>query len=100
MIPSASSCLFVAWSSAESKAAFDKMSAFEECMQEIALPVHSELMVAVDETVEGGMRAFTQFEQLQDRPTATFCSTDMAAVGVMKRAYELGMAIPQEHSVI
>jgi LacI family transcriptional regulator len=85
---------------ADSKTAFAKRSAFEECMEEIALSVSSELIVAGDDTLEAGMRALTQFEQLQNRPTAVFCSTDMAAVGVMRRAHELGVAVPQELSVI
>jgi LacI family transcriptional regulator len=85
---------------AHSKTALAKRSAFEECMQEISLPLSSELMVAGDDTVEGGMRALTLFARLQGHPTAIVCSTDMAAVGVMKRAHELGMAVPQELSVI
>jgi len=83
-----------------SKTALAKRSAFEECMQEISLPLSSELMVTGDDTVEGGMRALALFARLQDRPTAIICSTDMAAVGVMKRAHELGMAVPQELSVV
>src|SRR5437660_401888 len=85
---------------AHSKTALAKRSAFEESMHEISLDVSSELMVAGDDTVEGGMRALTLFARLQDRPTAIVCSTDMAAVGVMKQAHELGMAVPQELSVI
>jgi LacI family transcriptional regulator len=69
-------------------------------MQEISLSLSSELVVAGDDTVEAGIRALTLFARLQDHPTAIVCSTDMAAVGVMKRAHELGMAVPQELSVI
>ena len=83
-----------------SKAGLAKRSAFEKCMPEIGLRASSKLIVTGDDTVEGGMRAFTQLAQLRNRPTAIFCSNDMTAIGVMRRAYELGVAVPQELSVI
>jgi len=46
------------------------------------------------------MRAFTYLAQLRNRPTAIVCSNDMTAVGVIRRSYELGFAVPQELSVI
>jgi LacI family transcriptional regulator len=83
-----------------SKTASAKGSAFEKYMSEIGIPPSLELIVAGDDTVEGGMCAFTHLAQLRNRPTAIFCSNDMTAVGVMRRSYELGFAVPQELSVI
>jgi LacI family transcriptional regulator len=83
-----------------SKISAAKGSAFEKCMLEIGIRASSELILAGDDTVEGGMRTFAYLAQLRNRPTAIVCANDMTAVGVMRRAYELGFAVPQELSVI
>jgi LacI family transcriptional regulator len=83
-----------------SKAASARKSTFARCMQEAELHPTPDLIVDGDDTVEGGMRAFAQLAQLGNRPTAIFCSNDMTAIGVIMRAYELGITVPQELSVI
>jgi LacI family transcriptional regulator len=83
-----------------SKTASAKRSAFEKCIAEIGLRASSELIFARDDTVEGGMSTFTYLAQLRNRPTAIICSNDMTAVGVMRRSYELGFAVPQDLSVV
>ncbi len=83
-----------------STSALTKRSEFEKYVSEIGISVSSELIVTGDDTVEGGMSAFAQLAQLRDQPTAIFCSNDMTAVGVIRQAHELGVAVPQELSVI
>lgn len=46
------------------------------------------------------MRALVELAGLRNRPTAIMCSNDMTAIGVMREAYEYGMAIPKDLSVI
>jgi DNA-binding LacI/PurR family transcriptional regulator len=58
------------------------------------------LIVTGDHKVEGGMAALAQLASLAKRPTAILCSNDMTAVGVMREAYERGIEIPRELSVI
>ncbi len=69
-------------------------------MREIGLPVPEELTVVGDHTMEGGMRALAELAGLRDRPTAVLCSNDMTAIGVMREAYEYGLEIPKDLSVI
>ena len=69
-------------------------------MQEIGLPVPGEMIVVGDHTMEGGMRALVELAGLRERPTAIMCSNDMTAIGVMREAYEYGMAIPKDLSVV
>jgi len=83
-----------------SKVASARKAAFERCMREIGLHAASDLIAAGDDTVEGGMGVFTHLAQLRNRPTAIFCSNDMTAIGVMRRANEVGVAVPQQLSVI
>jgi LacI family transcriptional regulator len=82
------------------KSARARKDAFEESMQEIGLPVESALVIEGDHTMEGGMKVFAQLAKLGTRPTAVMCSNDMTAVGVMREAFEIGISIPQELSVV
>jgi LacI family transcriptional regulator len=76
-----------------------RKAAFEHCMQEIGLKVSPEL-VAGDHTMEGGMRALVTLAGFKDRPTAVLCSNDMTAIGIMREAYDAGIAVPRELSVV
>ncbi len=82
------------------KSAMARRTAFEAAMQENGLAVDPELIVAGDHKVEGGMAGLAQLASLTKRPTAILCSNDMTAVGVMREAYERGIAIPREMSLI
>jgi LacI family transcriptional regulator len=77
-----------------------RRTAFEAAMEENSLPVDQELIVTGDHKVEGGVAAFAKLASRSRLPTAVLCSNDMTAVGVMREAYERGVAIPRELSVI
>jgi LacI family transcriptional regulator len=82
------------------KSAMARKAAFEGAMQEIGLKVPSEMIVEGDHRMEGGMRALVQLAGLPQRPTAILCSNDMTAVGVMREAYECGIVIPRDLSLV
>jgi DNA-binding LacI/PurR family transcriptional regulator len=64
------------------------------------LPAPPEMLVVGDHTMEGGMRAFGELMRLPTPPTAVFCSNDMTAIGVMREAYDLGIKVPHDLSVV
>jgi DNA-binding LacI/PurR family transcriptional regulator len=80
--------------------ALARKRAFEESMAEIGLSIDPEVLVEQDHTMEGGMRAFRKLITLRDRPTAVLCSNDMTAIGVMREAYDQGVSVPHELSVV
>jgi LacI family transcriptional regulator len=82
------------------KSAMARKAAFESAMLEINLDVPPEMIVEGDHKMEGGMRALVQLIGLPVRPTAILCSNDMTAVGVMREAYEYGIAIPRDLSLV
>jgi LacI family transcriptional regulator len=82
------------------KSAMARKTAFEVAMQEIGLTVPPEMIVEGDHRMEGGMRALVQLAGLPSRPTAILCSNDMTAVGVMREAYEYGIVIPRDLSLV
>jgi LacI family transcriptional regulator len=82
------------------KSAMARRAAFEAAMHENGLAVDQAMIVTGDHKVEGGVAALAQLAALSPRPTAILCSNDMTAVGVMREAYDRGIAIPREMSVI
>jgi LacI family transcriptional regulator len=82
------------------RSASARKSAFEKSMKEIGLGIAPEFIVEGDHTMEGGMKALTKLAALRPRPTAVVCSNDMTAIGVMREAYDCGISIPQELSVV
>jgi LacI family transcriptional regulator len=82
------------------KSAMARRAAFEGAMQEVGLEVVQEMIVEGDHRMEGGMRALVQLAGLPQRPTAILCSNDMTAVGVMREAYECGIVIPRDLSLV
>jgi len=82
------------------KSAQTRKACFEQSMAEVGLRVTPELLVTGDHTMEGGMRALEQLVKLRRRPTAVLCSNDMSAIGVMRKAYEYDIKVPQNLSVV
>ena len=80
------------------KSARARTEAFKTSMEEIGLP--HELIVTGDHTMEGGMSALTELLGSRERPTAVLCSNDMTAIGVMRQAFDQGIQIPKDLSVI
>ena len=82
------------------KTAVARTIAFQECMKEIDLEIPPHLLVEGDHTLEAGMKALSVLTALPDRPSAVLCSNDMTAIGVMRRAFELGLNVPRDLSVV
>lgn len=82
------------------KSAVTRREAFEESMREISLEPSQELIFIGDHTMEGGMRALEHLAHLRNRPSAIVCSNDMTAIGVVREAYDIGLKIPHDLSVI
>jgi LacI family transcriptional regulator len=84
----------------ELRSAVARKDAFEESMREIGLPVKPGFIVQGDHRLEGGKLAFQKLSKLRKQPTALLCSNDMTAIGVMRQAFDLGIAVPQQLSVV
>jgi LacI family transcriptional regulator len=82
------------------RSALARRDAFESSMREIGLQVRPEFIVEGDHRLEGGKLALKKLWKLREQPTALMCSNDMTAIGVMRQAFDLGIGVPQELSVI
>jgi LacI family transcriptional regulator len=82
------------------KTAVARQRAFLQAMEEVGLSVESKYQIEGNHTMEGGIDALKQLLKLPKPPTAVLCSNDMTAIGVMRQAYEEGIKIPDDLSVI
>jgi LacI family transcriptional regulator len=82
------------------RSAIARRDAFEASMREIGLQVKPEFIVEGDHRLEGGKLALQKLSALRERPTAIMCSNDLTAIGVMRQAFDLGISLPRELSVI
>ncbi len=82
------------------RSALTRKSAFENALREIGVQVDPQLVLEGDHTMEGGMCAFGALIDKGLCPTAVMCSNDLSAIGVMREAYQRGVSVPQELSVV
>lgn len=82
------------------KTAAMRKFAVKKCMKEIGLELLPQLFVDGDHTIDAGLKALSVLATKRDRPTAVLCSNDMTAIGVMRAAFDLGLNIPRDLSVI
>src|SRR5438132_14323828 len=69
-------------------------------MNEIGRDQDMDLIVEGNHTMEVGRLACGHLLAQSKRPTAILCSNDMTAIGVMRKCYEDGIAIPRDLSVV
>jgi len=74
--------------------------AFRNTVKSIGLKLPATYVVEGDHTIESGEKGFAKLSGLRQPPTAIMCSNDMTAIGVMHAAFEAGLQIPRDLSVI
>jgi len=78
----------------------ERIRGYRYALEEAKLPYDEDLVLVSDFTVEGGKHCAKQVLQREQPPTAIFACNDLLAIGVMQAAYELGLRIPQDLSVV
>lgn len=82
------------------KTAVARQRAFVQAMEEVGLSMDPKYQIEGHHTMDGGIEALKQILSLSKPPTAVLCSNDMTAIGVMREAYEEGIRIPDDLSVV
>lgn len=77
-----------------------RAEAFSLSLAECGIKPRAKWMLEGDHTMEGGIRAMEQILDSADRPTAVMCSNDMTALGVLHKAYRVGLRVPDDLSVV
>jgi LacI family transcriptional regulator len=74
--------------------------AFRRSMTSLGIKISGQMVLEGNHTIESGQVGFHEFRRLPAPPTAIMCSNDMTAIGVMHAAFDAGLAIPKELSVV
>lgn len=64
------------------------------------IPLNDEYMISGKYDLQSGYENMKKLIELENRPTAVFCSNDDIAVGAMKAIFELGLNVPNDISII
>jgi DNA-binding LacI/PurR family transcriptional regulator len=78
----------------------ERLAAFETYLAERGLGVPDEHIRHVRNTASGGAAAFEALTRLPDPPTAVVTATDVLAIGVLHAAFEHGLVVPDDLSVV
>jgi DNA-binding LacI/PurR family transcriptional regulator len=76
----------------------ERRAAWSDALLAAGLPAGD--VVEGDFTAEGGARATLQLLDGEQRPTAIFYASDLMAIAGMRTARELGLAVPEQLSVV
>lgn len=71
-----------------------------QACEELRIPLDAHHIVYGDLSEAAGRRSLDEMLTRSPQPTAIFCVSDSAAVGVIQRARALGIAVPEKLSVI
>src|SRR5580658_8265358 len=77
-----------------------RSEAFLHALEECGITARPEWHVEGDHTLEGGIKAMERILECASRPSAVMCSNDMTAIGVLHKAFRVGMRVPADLSVI
>ncbi|MBN1640595.1 MAG: LacI family DNA-binding transcriptional regulator [Anaerolineae bacterium] len=78
----------------------DRLAGYRAALAEARMPVEERYVVLGDFRPEGGYQAARRLLALDPRPTALFACNDLMAIGAICAATEIGLAVPQDLSVV
>lgn len=67
---------------------------------EHSIPIRHEYLLQGSYDMESGYQALERLIELESHPTAVFCSNDDMAIGAMRAAFDHGIHIPNELSIV
>jgi len=73
---------------------------FVAAMEYAGLRTAPEWIIEADHTLKGGVAGFNRLRALREQPSAIVCSNDMTAIGVLRAAYQSGLKVPDDLSVV
>ncbi|MBD8068999.1 catabolite control protein A [Bacillus sp. PS06] len=84
----------------EEQVGIQKFAGYRRALEEGGLTFVEGYVVEGDDSYESGIEAFEKIQDLSERPTAIFVSTDEMALGVIHGATDSGVSIPEEIEII
>ena len=77
-----------------------RLNGFRQALFEAGIEVDENLIAKADFTTFSGLNVTNHLLEMENRPTAIFACSDLMAYGAMKSAYNHGLKIPDELSIV
>jgi DNA-binding LacI/PurR family transcriptional regulator len=77
-----------------------RVSAFIRSINECGIGLNPSWLAEGNNTIEGGLRAMESLLDGRQMPSAVMCFNDMTALGVLHRAFQSGLRVPGDLSLI
>ena len=78
----------------------DRIRAYVDVLASADVAVDSDLVVPISAEIGGGAAAFNRLMSLREPPTALFLTDPQLSLGVLRRAHEVGIRVPDELSIV
>lgn len=78
----------------------ERLEAYLRYMRQRSYSVPSEYIQPAGHNPQGGYAAASDLLRRSERPSAVFAANDMLAIGALKAAYDLGIRVPDELSIV
>ncbi len=73
---------------------------YRKCLKDHGIHYDADLVLQSDYTLGAGKNGFENLMGMENPPTAIFCSNDYLALGVMEKAREMSLRIPEDISIV
>lgn len=73
---------------------------YRNALERAGVPVADELIIEVDNSIEGGRVGLEQALALPDPPDAVFAYNDLIAIGALQRSHDLGLTVPDDMAIV
>jgi DNA-binding LacI/PurR family transcriptional regulator len=77
-----------------------RFEGYQQALRTYSIPYMTKYVEVEDYSEEGGYRAMQRFMDLLNRPTGVICTSDRAAIGVIRTVQDHGLRVPDDVSVI
>ena len=78
----------------------ERLEAYRSSLVQLDIPLDEDLIHDGDFLASGGAEGTHALLDLDDPPTAIFCSSDMTAFGALQAARERGLRVPEDLSIV
>ncbi len=77
-----------------------RYNGYVDVLKENGIELNYNYIRTIEATVEAAEKCVSAILQLEDRPTALFCTNDTIAVGAMKAVLRAGLKVPEDMAII
>jgi len=82
-------------------AGHNRMNSYKQQLLDHNIPLRNDYLSDGDSfSFEGGYRAMEQLLQLEDRPTAVICASDLQALGALRKLKDENISCPEDISIV